>query len=353
MSQSAKVFILSCLVCISLSRSLSAEVEFKFEVLNSPPGTPNGSSAVLVNKDGSALVFKGTKPSNKKDEKIPLVYHWNAKNGYSHLGLFERRNVLVPMDISDVGDVVVGHNGGNSFIWTHQNKMQTVPKLKSNFISTVIAISGDGQTLVGYAGWQSNVHAFRWKRNGQIEDIGKGVNHVEWRNATRVSRNGRVVIGSTQDNVFVWREGQGTENLQSPKGCSFIPEAVSADGYHIAGRCSLDSPLVWSQGGGFKALPIPDGASSAIVHNMASLTKRYIGSARYSGNDYKSISKPIVWINNKIYFIDNVIKKLQPSLNYKKLWVHDISADGTVIVGGYQKHRPYSYPWKLTIKETY
>ena len=335
----------------ALSTSVIADVSFEIEILKNPAGTPNGSGAALVNGDGSSIVVKGTKPGTKKDENVPLVFHWNSKDGYTPLGLLNKRNVLIPMDISDDGNVVVGHNASDGFIWTQQNKMQVTPKLKSSFISNVISISGDGSTLVGYAGWQSNLHGYRWKRGQKIEDVGIGVNKVEWRMATRVSGDGRVVVGSDREGVFVWRENKGRENLKSPEGCQFIADALSADGSRIGGRCSNDIPMIWDEYDGFKQLPIPEGARSAMVHDMSADGNRFIGTARYSGNNYESISKPIMWIDEKIYFLDNIIKKLKPEINFKKLWFKDISSNGKVVVGGYQSNRPYSYPWKLTIKD--
>lgn len=339
------------LITLSLIfQPLRAEIKFEFEQLDIPDTAINGVSISLVDADGSHFVMKGTRSSENKDENIPLVYHWSQKHGYTHLGLLQKRNVLIPMDMSDDGKVVIGHNGGSSFIWTKQNKMKLIPNLKRKFISAAISISGNGQTIVGYTGWRSNIHAFRWTRGQKIEDIGAGANKTEWRMALLVSKDGKVVIGNDKNNVYIWREKTGAKFIESPKDCYFIPEAVSSNGRTIAGRCSIDSPIIWNETHGFKHIPMPEGASRAMFSDMSGDGKNYLGSVSYMNANYKTTRKPALWRKDKIYFIDDEIKKLNPGMDFKHIWVSDISTDGHVLVGGYQLDNSYSYPWKLTIK---
>ncbi|GHF94773.1 hypothetical protein [Thalassotalea marina] len=332
-----------------LSSPVLATLNFQLDIIPNPYQAHKGTRAILVDADGSHLVLYGVNKDNKNN-KIPMVFHWNERDGHSHLGLLNNRNTLLPMDISDDGKVIVGHNGGDSFIWTKQDKMRTVPKLKSHYLTTAISISADGKTVVGYTGWQSDVSAFRWEIGAKPTEIGTGLNKVKWRNATHVSADASVIVGSAQKHVYRWNNNV-ISSITSPSGCYFIPEDVSHDGKTIGGRCSVDTPIIWHESNGFTTLPIPQGAASAIVKGMSGDGKKLFGTAKYKGENYTYSYRPILWYQEQIYFLDDIVKKHIPNQAIKQIRVNNISSNGKVLVGGYKDSIDHYYPFKLTLKE--
>ena len=343
-------WLIACFFLILQSLPARAQLSFQLEMIPNPYQAPKGTRAILVNGDGSHVVVYGKKV-DEHDDKIPMAFHWSERDGHTHLGLLNNRNVLLPMDISDDGKVIVGHNGGASFVWTKQQQMRTVPKLKSHYINTAISISADGKTVVGYTGWQSDIRAFRWEIGKSLQEIGTGKDKVKWRNATYSSEDASVIVGSTPGQVYVWKSDNTITPIIAPEDCHFIAEDVSHDGHTIGGRCSIDTPMVWNEFNGFSTLPIPAEAATAMITAMSGDGTKFLGSAKYKGENYIDTYRPILWHQKQIYFLDDIVKQLNANKAMKRVTISNISSNGKVIVGGYKDSIDRYYPFKLMIKE--
>lgn len=336
----------SLLVLISFSSK--ANIDFKLEIIPNPYQAPKGTYAKLVNVDGSNLVLYGTK-KDFNNKEVPMAFHWNEQDGHTHLGLLNNRKVLRAMDISDDGNVVVGHNGGESFVWTKRDKMRVIPKLKRHYVNAAISISADGKTVVGYTGWGDDTSAYRWEIGKNVKEIGTGKDKVQWRSANFSSEDASVIVGTALGDVYVWKNDNSITPIKDPKGCSFIPEDVSHNGKIIGGRCSIDKPIVWHESTGFKALPVPAGAESTMIKAMSGDGTRFLGSAKYIV-DEKYQYRPILWHQNNIYFLDDIVKELKPSQTIKTVIITNISSNGKVIAGGYKDSIDTYTPFKLMIQ---
>jgi len=169
--------------------------------------------------------------------------------------------------------------------------------------------------------------------------------------ATRVSSDGKTAVGSTREGVFIWRENQPEEQLIAPENCHFIPEVLSADGDQIGGRCSIDSTMIWQKNEGFRQLPVPENSVSSFLGDMSSDGRRFVGNITFKDKNNRRFKKQALWIDNALYYVEDEVKKLEPSLNFKKFWISDISADGRVLVGGYTLDDSFTYPWKIRISD--
>jgi probable HAF family extracellular repeat protein len=132
--------------------------------------------------------------------------------------------------------------------------------------SVALAISSDGQVVVGESDSTSGSQAFRWTQSGGISGLGF-VSMVDPASSARaVSSNGAVIVGSSNDANGVWRAYRWSGgvftllNNQSCSSCEPFTEGlgVSGDGLVAVGpsaaRGSGSSPLHvdpvrWAGGG--------------------------------------------------------------------------------------------------------
>lgn len=160
-------------------------------------------------------------------------------------------------------------------------------------------ISADGKVVVGFSYVPSGViHAFRWTRQGGVQDLGTlGGSESE---AKAVSSDGRTIVGRAKNSAgrfraFIWTEQNGMQELPDLD----IP----------------DNPPYLST-----ALGISD---SGIV---VGATKRMYGSliaVRWTANGAEALSRGIA---------------------------HDISLDGSTVVGGLQSGSSY-HPFRWTAQD--
>ncbi len=132
--------------------------------------------------------------------------------------------------------------------------------------SVALAISADGQVVVGESVGTSGTQAFRWTQSGGMSGLGFLSLANPWSSARAVSSTGSVIVGSSDDasgvrRAYRWSGGVMTLlNNQSCSGCDPITEGfgVSGNGLVAVGlsvaRGGLSSPLHvdpvrWAGGG--------------------------------------------------------------------------------------------------------
>lgn len=216
-----------------------------------------------------------------------------------------------PFGMSADGQVVVGAVGpGGSeraFRWTPQGGLQLLENIGDG--SEAMGVSPDGSVVVG---WASEVEGMVrpkpvwWDAQGKVHVLAES--GEAWAAA---SQGGQVIagfLGSNNDVAAVWKNGQ-LRSLEVP-GRAF---AVSTDGTKVFGY-SEGELFVWSE----------------------DLGVRYLGlagddTARFSGDG----SVIVVALNTgwSVWKSTGQLIPLQLPSGYTWLYVYDISADGTTIVG--------------------
>jgi probable HAF family extracellular repeat protein len=168
-------------------------------------------------------------------------------------------------DVSDNGLVVagLGYGGLGNFRWTQATGTVYIDDQLPVYISSRIAISGDGTTLTGANGFTHRV--IRYTSAGGVADLG-AITGESWYATTGISFDGQTIVGSASDptsraypdaEAFRWTQTGGMVGLGT-FGSSSAANAVSSDGSVVVGS-SVDSTgktlaFRWTQAGGMAAL---------------------------------------------------------------------------------------------------
>lgn len=207
-----------------------------FQALGTPPGKTE-FSAWGISADGRFIIGESSR----------LGYRWEAGVGFVNLGTLLGIDDVSPWGISGDGSIVVGgmanttippgDENGDPFRWTAGTGMVSLGELPGATAGEALAISQDGQVIVG---WSGNF-AFRRDRNGVMTSLGvlPGYNQSI---ARGVSSNGTVIVGECyasdpfRTTAFRWTQAGGMQNLTALPGSKEVSaEAVSGDGATIVG----------------------------------------------------------------------------------------------------------------------
>lgn len=186
------------------------------------------SDAHAASADGSVIVGGSARPKGGYE-----AFRWTQDGGMVGLGDFPGGlNYSIAYDVSADGSVIVGRGSGSSssgywtiegFIWKESTGLVSLGLWDfglGNRNTVATAVSADGSTVAGVAGWESNVkEAFIWR-----EDIGRvGLGDLTGgrfdSKADDISGDGRIVVGQgiTYDErgeAFVWDPEHGMQSLR-------------------------------------------------------------------------------------------------------------------------------------------
>lgn len=155
------------------------------------------------------------------------------------------------------------------------------------------AISGDGQTLVGFwwAADAKGIRSFRWSPVSGLELLPLEAGNVGSQ-AHAISFNGTVITGgvrdATADHAFRWTAQDGHvllgELFPGPGAYSY-GKGISADGSVIVGYCgqvgvAVNRPFRWTAASGMQALPTPLDHVVAGAHCVSSNGLFAVGASR-------------------------------------------------------------------------
>lgn len=298
--------------------------DFSLTPLNCPDGFAN-CRIEQTSDDGQTLTFS----VRQGDTRHNFVWQ---QGRFTKLPSFGTTGVNIVMALSQDGSTLVGHNASRGFRWHQDSGLEQVAPLKNNFITNLIDVSADGSRAVGYAGWQSNLHAFVHEFGKPPRDLTDSPNSDDYRLATRISGNGQVVAGYTGKQVFLWRDRLGFSYLKPPADCQkqlLNPEAISHDGQTLLLRCSLDRGYLWQKTTGYQPLALPEG----IVEALPSFMSADAGVITGTGGTSKGLSgnekEPILWFGpgQPVRLFQPVAKTLGRS-DIQRISIADISASG-------------------------
>jgi probable HAF family extracellular repeat protein len=122
-----------------------------------PGGTHSGATA--ASGDGSVIVGAST-----ATDGLSHAFRWTQTEGMQFLDNLINNPATVATGISDAGDVVVGYklidSRPQNFVWTQEKGIFSLEDyatsildydLRGNTLNGIVAISGDGTTIVGNA----------------------------------------------------------------------------------------------------------------------------------------------------------------------------------------------------------
>lgn len=200
------------------------------------------------------------------------AFLWTDDNGgtVTPLGTLKIDNsgFSIASGISDNGLFVVGQaendddNVAHAFRWTTEGGMQDLGVLETGYSSSANAVSSDGSVVVGLANTSDYYRAFRWTQSGTMESLGTlaGGNFSK---ANALSKDGSIIVGESatddQNRGFVWTEQTQmitVEDWLRNSGVSvshdFTQNAtgISADGTVIVGTTEYSSAYIARSGSG-------------------------------------------------------------------------------------------------------
>lgn len=200
-------------------------------------------------------------------------FSWTRENGRYDFGLEPGMpGATWALGASSGGNVLVGtmHTDSSTSSYMLRRPYRRVGSgplldlglLPGNSRGYANGVSGDGGTVVGACEWGSlsavNGQAFRWTQQGGMQGLGYVGPGGGFSQALDISRDGTTIVGQSNADAFVWRQGTGTVGLPRLPGVSPTSftraDAVNADGSVIVGigtspQTGTSTALRWTAGG--------------------------------------------------------------------------------------------------------
>ncbi len=175
------------------------------------------------------------------------------------------------------------------------------------FLSDAQGVSGDGSVVVGFSYSASGVEAFRWTSGGGMVGLGDLPGGAFHSLANGVSADGAVVVGNSDSasgfEAFRWTSGGGMVGLGDLPGGIFYSQAtgVSGDGSVVVGNSNYDintstsDAFLWTSGAGMQRLwdvLVAQGVDPGLhgwtdllrVHDISLDGTTIVGGGRRNGN---------------------------------------------------------------------
>jgi probable HAF family extracellular repeat protein len=329
-----------------------------FQGLGDLPGGDFESFAFDVSADGSTVVGRSSSIAEVYDSseddylqsEVIEAFRWTKEGGMEGLGLLGG-DFSSAYGVSADGSVVVGDNyDRTTFRWTKESGMQFGP------MSNVYGISADGSTVVGRERKNGSFVASRWTQEGGTQELGYLTDDEFYSEATAVSADGSIVVGtdiSSVYNAFRWTQDEGMQGLGDLPGGDFesFASGVSADGSTIVGGSSSANGLEafrWTQEGGIEGLgDLPGGSFQSRAFDVSADGSTIVGnSTSTNGNE------AFIWDS------ENQMRSLQEILTndfaldltgWKLSNATAISDDGFTIVGNGINPNGNSEGWIATV----
>lgn len=158
-----------------------------------------------------------------------------------------------------------------------QADFRMIPYLPGGNSGSALAVSADGNWVVGISNGFNGLEAFRWSEGTGIQGLGDLPEGLFVSAAYGVSGNGQVVVGiGTRDGyqeAFRWTPGEGMVglgNLENEPFYTSVANAVSADGQVLAGTSDIflgSEAFRWTAGNGLEGIGFFPG--DVVFHSEA------------------------------------------------------------------------------------
>lgn len=329
----------------------------QFIPLGDLPGGDFYSSATAVSADGSTVV--GSSMSGTGYD----AFKWTEATGMVRLGTFGTNGVTGATSVSGNGKIIVGNTyadvnsyvDSDPFIYFDGEGFSSLSGCGCHGSSTRVTISDDGTTVVG-TGANGNAYAYRWTAQTGPVSLGDFPGGNDSSYAFDVTPDGRVVVGGGNPpgplHGFRWTEETGMVSLG---GLMYTAYAVSADGSAIAGvgfngeqgvvRWTEEEGAVW-----LGNLPSLQGQPAGFAADISADGSVIVGG---SGGDYKF--QAFRWTAaSGMLPVKAILQDLGADMSGWNLQaVSAVSADGTVFVGAGVNPNGDSEGWMAVIPANY
>lgn len=184
--------------------------------------------------------------------KFKRPFYWSKLQGLKIIS--DKKGYLQKVSndgLTAIGSIARDQLFTEAFIWSPQKRIQFLGTLGGNFsIPTDINDDINNKVVVGVSETKDNImQAFRWtSKENKMQSLGSLGADTRFITAIAVSRDGNTIIGYAQKNNkpvgFIWTLSKGMELIdkyipqqyRSPDDWTFIPLAISHDGKIIAGE---------------------------------------------------------------------------------------------------------------------
>ena len=205
------------------------------------------ASAIGVNSDGSVVVGAYSGSLNQ-------AFRWTAATGAVDLGFLPGGNLSIANGVNTNGSIVVGVANDDTtlhaFRWTSATGMQALPAAPGfDFSYGASSVSADGSVIVGTnankGGVESADRAYRYTDAGGYQDLGVQPGFTR-SVASAVSGDGQTVVGFSQlfpppsgfgalTGAYRWTQSTGLVPLFFDDEDTSHASAVNYDGSRIVG----------------------------------------------------------------------------------------------------------------------
>lgn len=321
----------------SLAAALPAAAQ-SLTILEPLPGW-NFTNTRGLSADGQSVI------GDLYDGNSQRAFLWSPSTGYTILGTGLGRAAAISADASTVYANSTGLT--TPYRWNNGSS-QNLGVMAGFQRSTAAATDGTGAVAVGTAasgtGTSTTQAPFRWTPSGGYTQLPYLNPLWTWGEATGVSRDGNVVVGTNATSVFGpfrayrWTAEQGTVPLMT-SGMGFTEShaaGISGDGTTVFGSGTFVSEFVawrWTPATGMVSLGMPDGARVA-----AAVVSNYDGSTIACWISFTDgpQSVPYLWTNTGglIPFADFIGSHgLTLPTGYDRISITGISDDGLTYSG--------------------
>jgi probable HAF family extracellular repeat protein len=308
-----------------------------------------GSEATGVSADGSVLV--GFAPG---DDGVNHPFTWTKAGGMRQVP-FEGIAWAISGDGKVIGGMSVDGPTLEAFVWSEDagyTGLGTLPGFDSYSYS--MALSHDGAVSVGISKGKNSEQGFRWSSADGLTGLGDLPGGGFLSRGYGISADAQVIVGQSQVGpssfeAFRWTEKEGMVGLGSLNGQYPTSDATdtSADGSVIIGTTGTPTGQAgyrWTSEGGMVSLAGPDGPNSSYANAVSADGSIIVGG---------------YWAPEIRYFVwdeKHGMRDLQGLLEtqldlggWTRLMPWDISADGLTIVGEGTNPEGITEGWIATI----
>ncbi len=225
----------------------------------------NGTASWLYDVSDNGLVAIGTSYDGSANNAM-RTFRWTAEGGAQSIGTLQGYTHVNAVAISGDGNTLVGevHNKQNGSInpqyqayrWTQSTGLVGLGYLTGYTDSYAADVNQNGQIIVGSGSGgnqSSDSQAFRWTEQTGMVGLGF-LNNGKNSDAYSISGDGRVIVGNADDGstgksvAFRWTEAEGMKSLGQLGNSRDIAWAVSNDGSVIVGQSDFYNNNVFSRG---------------------------------------------------------------------------------------------------------
>jgi probable HAF family extracellular repeat protein len=220
------------------------------------------SGASDASADGSVVVGVGS-----PDAPYHEAFRWTSAGGMQALG----SNATWATHVSADGSIIVGfydtaggQGGGqrHAFRWSAATGATLLPNSlgETTGWSEAIGISADGSVIIGSQGDDRHMRALRWTAAEGATELGDLPGGGLMSNTGSISDDGKVIVGwgesANGQEAFRWTAQTGMVGLGSLPGVNFYSQAfsVSGDGSIIIGRSNNNEGFIWDAAHGMRSI---------------------------------------------------------------------------------------------------